>query len=247
MKHSILSVCLLVCSILFSMNATAERRPVKPVSNPRLQLSQSQSQELPARHTHKVVMSDDTVKLAESYNIDDVEAFYYQSGGHAYYSLSIWNYDDEFPHLRLEFETTSKTKIQGKHSIELTFSYLTLDGVENLTLSKALCWMKFTGLDTYGDQLYDIVAIVNASDGKVYEYRANMPIYAYDEYDNYEPIELEDEIDDSVVDPTKTVIPTAIDQITNDQSPMTNKIIKDNQLFILRGDKTYTITGAEVK
>jgi surface protein len=37
---------------------------------------------------------------------------------------------------------------------------------------------------------------------------------------------------------------TGIETITNDQS---NKIIKDNQLLILRGDKTYTITGAEVK
>ena len=40
---------------------------------------------------------------------------------------------------------------------------------------------------------------------------------------------------------------TGIETITNDQSPITNKIIKDNQLLILRGDKTYTITGAEVK
>ena len=40
---------------------------------------------------------------------------------------------------------------------------------------------------------------------------------------------------------------TAIDQITNDQPPITNKIIKDNQILILRGDRTYTITGQEVK
>ena len=36
-------------------------------------------------------------------------------------------------------------------------------------------------------------------------------------------------------------------EITNDQLPMTNKIIRDNQLFILRGDKIYTVTGQEVK
>ena len=40
-------------------------------------------------------------------------------------------------------------------------------------------------------------------------------------------------------------VPTAIDQITNNKS-QTTKIIKDNQLFILRGDKVYTITGQEV-
>ena len=45
---------------------------------------------------------------------------------------------------------------------------------------------------------------------------------------------------------------TALDQITNDQmsnvkSQMSNKIIKDNHLLILRGGRTYTITGQEVK
>ena len=40
---------------------------------------------------------------------------------------------------------------------------------------------------------------------------------------------------------------TDIDQITNDPSPITNKVIKDGHLLILRGDKTYTLTGQEVK
>ena len=40
---------------------------------------------------------------------------------------------------------------------------------------------------------------------------------------------------------------TAIDQISNVQSPISNKIIKDNQLFILREGKTYTIMGQRVK
>ena len=40
---------------------------------------------------------------------------------------------------------------------------------------------------------------------------------------------------------------TGIDQITNDKSPMTNKIIKDNQLLILRGNKTYNVIGQMVK
>jgi hypothetical protein len=35
--------------------------------------------------------------------------------------------------------------------------------------------------------------------------------------------------------------------ITNEQSAITNKIIKDNQFFILRGDKTYNVMGAEVE
>ena len=45
---------------------------------------------------------------------------------------------------------------------------------------------------------------------------------------------------------TTTGVATGIDQITNDKS-QTTKIIKDNQIFILRGDKVYTITGQEVR
>ena len=37
-----------------------------------------------------------------------------------------------------------------------------------------------------------------------------------------------------------------IDQITNDQSSI-NKVMMDGQIYILRGDKTYTITGQEVR
>lgn len=42
-------------------------------------------------------------------------------------------------------------------------------------------------------------------------------------------------------------MPTAIDQVTNDQSPVTNKILRDGQIFILRGEKIYTIQGQKVK
>ena len=38
-----------------------------------------------------------------------------------------------------------------------------------------------------------------------------------------------------------------IDEITNDQASMKNKVSKDGQILILRGDKTYTLQGQEVK
>ena len=41
--------------------------------------------------------------------------------------------------------------------------------------------------------------------------------------------------------------PTGIDQISNDQSPVTNKVIRNGHLFILRNGKTYNALGAEVK
>ena len=40
---------------------------------------------------------------------------------------------------------------------------------------------------------------------------------------------------------------TGIETITNDQSPVTNKIIKDNQLFIIRDGKTYNAQGMRVE
>lgn len=38
-----------------------------------------------------------------------------------------------------------------------------------------------------------------------------------------------------------------IDQITHDQSPMTNKVLRNGQLLIIKNDKTYTTLGTEVK
>ena len=46
---------------------------------------------------------------------------------------------------------------------------------------------------------------------------------------------------------TTAEVPTDINEVTNDKAQITNKIIKDNHVFILRGDKTYTITGQEVR
>lgn len=42
-------------------------------------------------------------------------------------------------------------------------------------------------------------------------------------------------------------VPTDIDQITNDPLPMTNKIIRNGQIFIERNGEVYTITGQPVR
>ena len=42
-------------------------------------------------------------------------------------------------------------------------------------------------------------------------------------------------------------VPTGLDQITNDQSPITNKVIVNGQLLILRDGKTYNVMGVEVR
>ena len=46
---------------------------------------------------------------------------------------------------------------------------------------------------------------------------------------------------------TATPKSQGINQITNDKWEMTNKIIRDGNVLILRGDKTYTVMGQEVK
>ena len=38
-----------------------------------------------------------------------------------------------------------------------------------------------------------------------------------------------------------------LDPVTNDQSPMTNKVIRDGQLFILKNGRAYTLTGIQVR
>lgn len=38
-----------------------------------------------------------------------------------------------------------------------------------------------------------------------------------------------------------------LEDVTNDQLQMTNKVIKDGRIRILRGDKTYTLTGQELR
>ena len=203
--------------------------------------------------------ANDTINLATTYVIDYAQANYYTSGGQTYFTFIISN-DDEVPDLRLETPTAFKTKIQGSHDVILdaNLSSLTLmvESVETeLTLSNAQLWLKFTGKNIDGDPEYDILAFAKASDGKYYLYRGHLPVYAYD-YDNVdsngEPalLALEDEVDDAVVEPELIVIdnnPTGINQTTNDQLPTTNKVFRDGHFFILRGDKTYTVTGQEVR
>ena len=38
-----------------------------------------------------------------------------------------------------------------------------------------------------------------------------------------------------------------LEPITGNPSPITQKVIRDGQILILRGEKTYTITGQEIK
>ena len=249
-KISIL--CLLLG--LTTMCVFAERRPAKKLTNLRLELSQAEIAELQQRRAPAAYLADpDTVELSDAaYAIDYAQGDYYVTGEPAkgYYTFAIMNWDTDYPEIHLDVNAASKTQIQGQKEVNLEFSYLALDENTKLTLSKAFFWLKFTGVDpNLGDDLYDILAVVWASDGKVYRYKGNMAIYAYDE--NGDDINLEDEIDAEVVEPElPDDTPTAIDQIDSSSLQGGDRgrlIFRDGNVYILRGEKVYTIDGRKVR
>ena len=192
--------------------------------------------------------TNDTIDLTDpSYGIDQFDAYYYESGGQPYYSFSVWNFDDDYPELRIEAKVTTKEKIQGTQVVDLDYSFLDIDDVTHYTFSKALFWLKYTGTKTIdGDPIYDIIAIVDASDNKVYQYRGTLPVYTYDRGAGNAIIPLTDVVDDSVVDPTiNNGGATAIDNVNNNVVPQ--KLFRNGQVLIQRGEKVYTVTGQEVK
>ena len=205
--------------------------------------------------------TNDTISLAtDEYGIDDVQANYYTVAGESYYTFIISNFNDEIPSLRFETPASSKTQIQGTRDVIMTtnLSSLTLlvdEEETELTFTDALFWLKFVDTNNDGDAVYDIVAIVNASDGNIYSYKGRLPIYAYDyddldEFDMPNYIVLQDEVDDSIVEPdTDSGDTTAIDNIKTSESANTIKYIDDcgNVRIVLPDGRVYNIVGASVK
>lgn len=192
-----------------------------------------------------LVIANDTIRLADSkYGINDVEAFYYTSGGKHYYSFIISNYDTDVPTLQIEIEATSKSHVQGSHDVLLDFTWLTMtnDFDAKIKFSKASFWLKYTGKNIDGDAVYDILFKGNGLDGKVYLFRTNMPVFAYDDDNSSEIINIEDTIDENIVNPDT---PTDLHNINN-ISP-SRKLLRNGHIFILRGDKIYTLQGQEVQ
>ena len=206
-----------------------------------------------------LMATNDTIDLAlPEYEINYAQVNFYTSAGQMYHKFIIGNDMEDVPELRMETATSTKTHIQGSHEIitESNISRLTLmlGSVETeLTFSKALLWLKYTGNKSIdGDAIYDIVAFAHATDGLYYLYKGALPIGAFDEdvldgEGNLTPFALEDEVDDSVVEPElpEEGPTTAIDNISADSAAQ--KIFIDGQIYILRGEKVYTLQGQEVR
>jgi hypothetical protein len=229
MKKSILYVCLLICSILVSANADAARRNGRMLKHHRINMAEKVFK----------APTGTTIDLTDAqFGITDVEAYYYELGGKAYYSFSIYNWDEDLPELRVEYETSSKTKIAGQHTVDLSVSFLMLAGETQLAFSQASFQLSYVDKNEEGDLMYAIQFSGLASDGNTYVYNTTMTVYAYDQdHEDLEgyplPIIL---TDDEMM---------AIDNTTVDTKAI--KTIVNGQLFILKGDKTYNALGAEIK
>jgi hypothetical protein len=243
-KISIL--CLLLG--LTTMCVFADRRPAKKLTNLRFELSQAEIAELQQRRAPAAYFANpDTVELTDDlYGIDYVQADYYVTGEPAqgYFTFAIMNYDDEYPEIHLDVNAPSKTQIQGEKTVNLELSYLDLDDHTRLTLSKAFFWLKYTGKDVdFGYYMYDILAVVWASDGKIYRFEKNLAVEAYDGDDS---IELEDAVDSSVIEPElPDDTPTAIENTSALNSA--KKRFVNGQLIIEKNGRTFNAQGAEVK
>lgn len=111
-------------------------------------------------------------------------------------------------------------------------------------------FLKFTHKNIDGDSQYDILAVAEGTDGKIYKYSANMPIYAY-EKDEINGgaiiIKLMDEVDNTIIAPEIPVwgddTPTALTEIQT-AAGIARKVIENGNLYILMPDGTrYTATG----
>ena len=230
MKKSIVYVCMLMCCILVSANAVAARRQGRMLKHNRINL---------AEQVFKAPTGKTIDMTGAQFGFTDVEAYYYELAGKAYYSFSIYNDDDDYlPELRVEYETASKTLIAGQHTVDLQASFLDLDEETRLLFSEASFQLTYVDKDAEGDLIYTIQFSGLASDGNTYVYNASMTVYAYDQ-DNKDlegyptPIPLEDDQHQS------------IDRISLKAN--SQKLIKNGQLIIFRDGKTYNALGAEVK
>ena len=199
------------------------------------------------------VKANDTIHLDDSaYGIDYVQAVYYTTAGNHFFTFLITKEATDEPTLQIEMKAPDKTHIQGSQEVVLKdFTWLdfTVDTYnDSITFSKVVFWLKFKEIDINGDPVYDILFVGDGSDDKVYKYKATIAIYAYDDDNGGAFLQLEDTVDDSVVEPViDSGGATAIDSSSLQGGDRGRLILLDGQLFILRGDKVYTLTGAKVR
>lgn len=229
MKKSIIYVCMLTCCILVSANAEAVRRNGRLLKHERINV---------AEQVHKA-LSGVTIDLTdEQYGITDAEAYYYQLGGKAYYSFSIYNWEEDLPELRVEYETSGKTKIAGQHTVDLTMSYIELDNENKFYFSQASFQLTYVEKNNEGDPIYNIQFSGVASDGNTYVFNVPMVVYAFDS-DN-----RDGEGYPSVFE-LKDYLTTAVANTSLETKAV--KLIENGQLIILKNGIRYNALGVEVK
>ena len=161
------------------------------------------------------------------------DAYYMEQDGVGLYEFILYNTaNDEatFPIVMLGVMAKSKTAINGTYSV-LAGAYLASDTVEIWSNEEILGTLTVKNVDNEGN--YSFVGSFVGEDGKTYNVNCSKAnVYAMDDA-------TEEEI---VLDENAT----AVEHVTAGASKAT-KVIRNGQLLLQDGDKTYNVFGTEVK
>ena len=166
-------------------------------------------------------------------NLAWCDAYYMEQDGVGLYEFILYNTaNDEatFPIVMLGVMAKSKTAINGTYSV-LAGAYLASDTVEIWSNEEILGTLTVKNVDNEGN--YSFVGSFVGEDGKTYNVNCSKAnVYAMDDA-------TEEEI---VLDENAT----AVEHVTAGASKAT-KVIRNGQLLLQDGDKTYNVFGTEVK
>ncbi|MBO7367011.1 MAG: hypothetical protein J6U24_00220 [Paludibacteraceae bacterium] len=171
-------------------------------------------------------------------DVDYLQATYYSTGGKAYYTYTLQNYDTELPSLTLETEAASKTHINGAHSVITVYSSLEVEdggGSKTLSISSATLSFSFVRVDFGGFSEYDVKIAAVASDGNTYTYNSAIVVNAFDADEGYAEIVLEDD------EPTSAIETEARSAVK------VQKYFENGRVVIEREGQKFDLRGVVVK
>lgn len=166
-------------------------------------------------------------------NLAWCDAYYMEQDGVGLYEFILYNTaNDEatFPIVMLGVMAKSKTAINGTYSV-LAGAYLASDTVEIWSNEEILGTLTVQNVDNEGN--YSFVGSFVGEDGKTYNVNCSkVNVYA-----------LEDATEEEIVLDENA---TAVENVTTGAAKA-SKVLRNGQLLLQDGNKTYNVLGAEVK
>ena len=166
-------------------------------------------------------------------NLAWCDAYYMEQDGVGLYEFILYNTaNDEatFPIVMLGVMAKSKTAINGTYSV-LAGAYLASDTVEIWSNEEILGTLTVKNVDNEGN--YSFVGSFVGEDGKTYNVNCSkVNVYA-----------LEDATEEEIVLDENA---TAVENVTTGAAKA-SKVLRNGQLLLQDGNKTYNVLGAEVK